>query len=212
MSRKTYAGSYPEEQYSAATRKKMFLDRPTSHGGWPEGEYDPPVKDRIYGWYKKMGMMPEGDESTIRSLGSSEQRRDLQKGRYGHRLGYQQDSESQELAHNLAQQLVMSDDPEGSEAFHFITQRMKYAMNVWSELQSEGQYALARLVRPIADEYVAQMGQRAKITESMLRKIIREEALSDPAQGHDREGQRGEHGGRTPAMRDHSRDQTRGGW
>lgn len=54
-------GSQPEEQYVPATREKMFLDRPTSHGGWPEGEYDPPVRDRIYGWYKKMKMMPESD-------------------------------------------------------------------------------------------------------------------------------------------------------
>lgn len=62
MKHKRVGGSQPEEQYTLATRKKMFLDRPTSHGGWPEGEYDPPVQDRIYGWYKSMGMMPESEE------------------------------------------------------------------------------------------------------------------------------------------------------
>lgn len=55
-------GSQPEEQYAPATRKSMHLDKPTSHGGWPAGEYDPPAKDRIYSWYKKMKMMPEQDE------------------------------------------------------------------------------------------------------------------------------------------------------
>jgi hypothetical protein len=45
--------------YGLATRKNMFLDRPTSHGGWPEGEYDPPVNDRIYGYLKSMGLIQE---------------------------------------------------------------------------------------------------------------------------------------------------------
>jgi hypothetical protein len=45
--------------YGLATRKNMFLDRPTSHGGWPEGEYDPPVNDRIYNYLKSMGLMSE---------------------------------------------------------------------------------------------------------------------------------------------------------
>ena len=55
-------GSQPEEQYAPATRKSMHLDKPASHGGWPAGEYDPPVKDRLYSWYKKMKTMPEQDE------------------------------------------------------------------------------------------------------------------------------------------------------
>ena len=40
-------GSQPEEQYAPATRKSMHLDKPTSHGGWPAGEYDPPAKEMI---------------------------------------------------------------------------------------------------------------------------------------------------------------------
>jgi hypothetical protein len=52
-------GSQPEEMYVLATRKNMFLDRPTSHGGWPEGEYDPPINDRIYGYLKSMGLIQE---------------------------------------------------------------------------------------------------------------------------------------------------------
>jgi hypothetical protein len=45
--------------YGLANRKNMFLDRPTSHGGWPEGEYDPPVNDRIYDYLRSMGLMNE---------------------------------------------------------------------------------------------------------------------------------------------------------
>lgn len=172
-SHRPLGGSHPEEQYAPATREKMFLDRPTSHGGWPEGEYDPPIRDRIYGWYKKMKMMPEGDEPTMRSVRSSEQRRDLQKGRYGHRLGYQQDPKSQEIARDLALR-IMSPEESGN-ALEDVMQNPHLAMNVWSELQSEGEYALAKLVRPIADEYVAQRGKHMRITESMLRRIIREE-------------------------------------
>ena len=52
-------GSQPEEMYGLATRKNMFLDRPTSHGGWPEGEYDPPINDRIYNYLHSMGLISE---------------------------------------------------------------------------------------------------------------------------------------------------------
>ncbi len=58
-------GSQPEEMYGLANRKNMFLDRPTSHGGWPEGEYDPPVNDRIYNYLHSMGLI---QESRLRAL------------------------------------------------------------------------------------------------------------------------------------------------
>lgn len=54
-----YAGSQPEERYGLGTRKSLYLDRPTSHGGWPEGEYDPPINDRIYNYLKSMGLVQE---------------------------------------------------------------------------------------------------------------------------------------------------------
>lgn len=54
-----YAGSQPEERYGLGTRKSLYLDRPTSHGGWPEGEYDPPINDRIYDYLKSMGLVQE---------------------------------------------------------------------------------------------------------------------------------------------------------
>jgi hypothetical protein len=64
-SERPVGGSQPEEMYGLATRKNMFLDRPTSHGGWPEGEYDPPVNDRIYNYLKSMGLI---QETRLRSL------------------------------------------------------------------------------------------------------------------------------------------------
>jgi len=51
------AGSHPEEGYRPATRENMYLDRPMMIGGWPEGEYDPPVQDRLVKWYTDMGLM-----------------------------------------------------------------------------------------------------------------------------------------------------------
>ena len=42
-------------------RKKLFLDRPTSHGGWPSGKNNSwsgnkPVKDIIYDYLDAMGL------------------------------------------------------------------------------------------------------------------------------------------------------------
>ena len=42
-------------------RKELFLDRPTSHGGWPKGENNSwigkkPVKDIIYDYLENMGL------------------------------------------------------------------------------------------------------------------------------------------------------------
>jgi len=50
----TVKGSYPEDSYQKANKKNLHLDKPTSHGGWPEGEYDPPVNDQIASWLKSM--------------------------------------------------------------------------------------------------------------------------------------------------------------
>lgn len=42
-------------------RKELFLDRPTSHGGWPDGGNNSwigkkPVKDIIYDYLESMGL------------------------------------------------------------------------------------------------------------------------------------------------------------
>lgn len=66
--KKNLAGSYPEESYNIATPKNMHLDKPTSIGGWPEGEYDPPVQDRLVKWYKDMGMMETFVREVLQSL------------------------------------------------------------------------------------------------------------------------------------------------
>ena len=64
-----YAGSQPEERYGLGTRKSLYLDRPTSHGGWPEGEYDPPINDRIFNYLKDMGLVQEAHlRSVIRGI------------------------------------------------------------------------------------------------------------------------------------------------
>ena len=55
--KRKYAGSYPEDTYQAGTEKNLYLDRSSTHGGWPEGEYDPPVMKQISKWLKSMKMM-----------------------------------------------------------------------------------------------------------------------------------------------------------
>jgi len=57
--RKKVSGSQPEETYQKGNSKNLYLDKPSSHGGWPEGEYDPPVMTQIKKWLKKMKMIDE---------------------------------------------------------------------------------------------------------------------------------------------------------
>ena len=49
--------------WEAATPENMWLkdDDSQQWGGWPEGEYDPPVTKQLRDYYKDMGMM-EGDQ------------------------------------------------------------------------------------------------------------------------------------------------------
>ena len=54
--------SHTEEAYEIGTKKNLYLDRPTSHGGWPEGPSksftsNKPVNIQISSWLKDMGMM-----------------------------------------------------------------------------------------------------------------------------------------------------------
>lgn len=63
---------------SKSKRKKLMLDKPTSHGGWPSGRNnswigDKPVNDIIYDYLKSMGLIddvPHGklSEAFIRVL------------------------------------------------------------------------------------------------------------------------------------------------
>ena len=59
-------GSYPDETYERSTIKKLYLDRPTSHGGWPDGPSksftsNKPVNKQISGFLKDMGMLDESE-------------------------------------------------------------------------------------------------------------------------------------------------------
>ena len=48
--------SNPDNTYEPPSPKSLMLDKPTQHGGWPEGEYDPPVNKQILDWLKAMGL------------------------------------------------------------------------------------------------------------------------------------------------------------
>ena len=58
---KTFGGTQPDETYELGTSNNLMLDRPTQHGGWPEGEYTPPVNKRIYDYLKSLGIIQESD-------------------------------------------------------------------------------------------------------------------------------------------------------
>ena len=55
-------GSYPDETYGPTKLSDLMLDRPTTHGGWPDGPSksftsDEPVNKQISNWLKSMGML-----------------------------------------------------------------------------------------------------------------------------------------------------------
>ena len=66
--KKSIKGDHPEDRYVNATVKNLYLDQPSSHGGWPEGEYDPPVNVQISQWMKSMGLMESNLRKYIRFL------------------------------------------------------------------------------------------------------------------------------------------------
>tara|TARA_Y100001963_G_scaffold124151_1_gene174724 strand:+ start:4730 stop:5305 length:576 start_codon:yes stop_codon:yes gene_type:complete len=43
--------------YNKGDKHTLMLDRPTQHGGWPEGEYDPPINQKIYDYLKSLGLV-----------------------------------------------------------------------------------------------------------------------------------------------------------
>ena len=46
--------------YLPSTDANLHLDKPfKSAGGWPEGEYDPPVNVRISNYLKSLGLLGE---------------------------------------------------------------------------------------------------------------------------------------------------------
>lgn len=56
--------------FDASNRRNLFLDRPSMHGGWPEGEYEPSVPDTIYRWMHSMKLAErkKAIKNAIRSI------------------------------------------------------------------------------------------------------------------------------------------------
>jgi hypothetical protein len=53
--------------YQHASRKNLMLDRPTSHGPWPNGEDDPSVADQITNWLQSMRLL-ESRKNLIKEI------------------------------------------------------------------------------------------------------------------------------------------------
>lgn len=56
--------------FDTSNRANLFLDRPTMHGGWPEGEYEPSVPNTIHRWMQSMKLTERKQEirKIIRSI------------------------------------------------------------------------------------------------------------------------------------------------
>lgn len=185
--RRPLAGSHPEENYVPATRKRMFLDRPTSHGGWPEGEYDPPVADRLYSWYKKMKMMPES-ESDAQADEYIEQRgnpmritesmlRKIIKEEYDAiTMGAVPPNQSaiDIIRNNRLQFQKIADElfKIGVVGYDAILAQVEYAVPNVIPGQED---ALKRLARKVADLQPKEPAVTDVVKESALRRVIREE-------------------------------------
>jgi hypothetical protein len=71
--RKKVGGSQPEETYESSTIKNLYLDQPTSHGGWPEGPSksymsNKPVNKQIADYLKSMGLVEESLREVIKDI------------------------------------------------------------------------------------------------------------------------------------------------
>jgi hypothetical protein len=60
--KKKYSGSQPEDTYKKATVKNMYMDKDSSHGGWPDGPSKSftskePVMKQISSWMKSMKIL-----------------------------------------------------------------------------------------------------------------------------------------------------------
>jgi len=65
--KRSFGGSQPDDRYVPATDSNLFLDKPTSHGGWPEGPSrsaydDTPVNKKISDYLKSLGLLGESEE------------------------------------------------------------------------------------------------------------------------------------------------------
>ena len=50
-------GYHPDESYEESSIKKLHLDKDSTHGGWPEGEYEPSVNKQISDWLRSMKLL-----------------------------------------------------------------------------------------------------------------------------------------------------------
>ena len=55
--KKSRKRSRPQDGYEKGTDKNLYLDKPSTHGGWPEGEYKPSIMKQISTWMKDMDML-----------------------------------------------------------------------------------------------------------------------------------------------------------
>ena len=65
--KKSYSGTRPEDAYMRGTKKNLYLNKPSSHGGWPEGPSksfmsNKPVMRQIGDWLDDMEMLEEIEE------------------------------------------------------------------------------------------------------------------------------------------------------
>lgn len=65
--KKSYSGTRPEDAYMKGTKKNLYLDKPSSHGGWPSGPSksftsNKPVMKQISSWLENMKMLEELEE------------------------------------------------------------------------------------------------------------------------------------------------------
>jgi hypothetical protein len=56
----------PSMGWTKATSKNLNLDQPTSHGGWPGGEYEPPINKVIKDYLRSMMLISESPSVAIR--------------------------------------------------------------------------------------------------------------------------------------------------
>jgi len=134
--KKKYRGFHPEETYIQGTDKSLYLDKPSTHGGWPEGEYKPTVMKQISDWLKDMNMIKNEWNSFV-----SQSKNALleQKGFFGKEFEeFKSRFEKGEDALQLARDMGWSEIGAGSTRTIFEVPGGEFVLKVANPIQSRG--------------------------------------------------------------------------
>jgi len=132
--KKSRKKSRPEDGHEKGTDKSLYLDKSSTHGGWPHGEYEPSVMKQISNWMKDMNMLKNEWSSLV-----SKSRILEQKGYFGQEFEeFKSRSEQGEEPLQLARDMGWEQIGEGSTRTIFAIPGNEFVLKVAQPVESRG--------------------------------------------------------------------------